>query len=686
MNAPAEPARTAVPGVVTWVFLVLLVLPLDPFWLDAEQARRGLLLVLAGTALALVRPRAIVGERWLHTFAGVLLVAAAVAWLADTGDLPSFHGWDALFRIAHWAALFVAMRLGAASDMVATGRAFTVLLLVTSAFGLLQRLGLAEIAGHGVAHEPVSVFGNLNVAAEWTAVAAAVVATSAPSLTGAFRSLAWLAILLAGAYTLVNGSRSGLVALPLGLLLLAWLRRGTRSWLPLGLAVAGAAGGALLGAMAPVSRPVAEATPADAASRGANTLAVRLEIARSTLRLVYDDPVLGLGPGQFAAHYPRVRSQAEIELSSHGRQFASEVRTVHDDWLELLVDGGALGLLAFVLALYTLVRAQSDRSRLVPLVVLLALMVVRAPLWNAPAAVAAFWLVGTLPATREPRRAPWLAFALGALLIALGGSLLVGNHFAARYQQTHQQQPRDVASLQRAAWWLTGEPRIYQLLTQERLFAGDLDGASRAAAKALQLRPHDPQLHVHLGEVLARAGKHPEAAAVARAGLALDPAHPELRVLLSTVLCQRDDVDGAITAVTIDLHPVLRARLASHFRSLAEIRQREQPRFAVRYLLEHHVIAAIDNLGDPSPAGLAAATEHTREAMQAMSTSGAADARPWLLVALQLAASKPKDAEAAIARLAACPPLADWQRALFGTKLEPLLAMPGAREFLARRR
>ncbi len=456
--------------------------------------------------------------------------------------------------------------------------------------------------------------------------------------------------------------------------------------LPLGLAVAGAAGGALLGAMAPVSRPVAEATPADAASRGANTLAVRLEIARSTLRLVYDDPVLGLGPGQFAAHYPRVRSQAEIELSSHGRQFASEVRTVHDDWLELLVDGGALGLLAFVLALYTLVRAQSDRSRLVPLVVLLALMVVRAPLWNAPAAVAAFWLVGTLPATREPRRAPWLAFALGALLIALGGSLLVGNHFAARYQQTHQQQPRDVASLQRAAWWLTGEPRIYQLLTQERLFAGDLDGASRAAAKALQLRPHDPQLHVHLGEVLARAGKHPEAAAVARAGLALDPAHPELRVLLSTVLCQRDDVDGAITAVTIDLHPVLRARLASHFRSLAEIRQREQPRFAVRYLLEHHVIAAIDNLGDPSPAGLAAATEHTREAMQAMSTSGAADARPWLLVALQLAASKPKDAEAAIARLAACPPLADWQRALFGTKLEPLLAMPGAREFLARRR
>ena len=68
---------------------------------------------------------------------------------------------------------------------------------------------------------------------------------------------------------------------------------------------------------------------------------MRWEIAKATARLVAEAPVFGQGPGQFALHYPRVRSQAEIEQSSLGRSFATEVRTAHDDWLELLVDDAA---------------------------------------------------------------------------------------------------------------------------------------------------------------------------------------------------------------------------------------------------------------------------------------------------------------------------------------------------------
>lgn len=44
------------------------------------------------------------------------------------------------------------------------------ILLLTSIYGILQRFGIAEFCGYGVEREPVSVFGNLNVASEWTAV------------------------------------------------------------------------------------------------------------------------------------------------------------------------------------------------------------------------------------------------------------------------------------------------------------------------------------------------------------------------------------------------------------------------------------------------------------------------------------------------------------------------------------
>jgi O-antigen ligase len=682
MNGAAAAAAPAVPPRLVWAFLLLLVLPFDPHWLDAEQARRGLLLALGGAALLLRRPRAIAGERWWWLFLGALLLAAAVAWGTDRGELRAFQPHDAAFRLAHFAALLVALRLGAASAPATSGAAFAALLAATSAFGVLQRLGLAALGGYGVEREPVSVFGNLNVAAEWTAIAGTVVAVLLPELGGRARRGAMLALLLGGAYAVVNGSRSGLVALPLGLLLVAWRHRGQGRWLPCALATSGAGAGLLLSALAPL--PPAAPTPATTAARGAATLEVRLEIAKGALQLANGAPVTGLGPGQFAVHYPRVRSEREIELSSHGRQFATEVRTAHDDWLELLAEGGALGLALFAAALVALARAQPDRRRLAPLLVLLALMLVRSPLANAPAAVAAFWLVG-MPRPAGQPLARWLALVLGLPLLALGAIALVGNHFAARYQQSHAATPRDVAALERAAWWQTAEPRLLQLLAQERLAAGDLDGAARAAAKALRLRPYDPQLHLHLGEALARAGRYREAAAVAAQGLVRDPVHPELRVLRSTALAQLDLVDDAILAVVEAPHPVLRRALARHFFALAQLaQQRQRPRDAARYLLEHHVTAAIDGLGDGSPGGLAATTEHVREALQAVRTAERRDARPLLLAALQLLEQAPEQVAATAARLADQPPLSGWQRSLFGDWLQPLTGRPGFREFLAR--
>ncbi|MBL8736967.1 MAG: hypothetical protein JNL12_11110, partial [Planctomycetes bacterium] len=181
VGVPAAPPHDPTPAWPTWLLLGLLVLPFHPLWVDFEQVRRGLLLLLAGASLVLLpRLRAVRGERAALGFVGFLLLcglvrAATDAWLRDAKTPASFQAADAGYRLAHWLALGVLLRFGALQRTRAS-LPFAGVLLATSLFGLLQRLGLAEIAGYGVEREPVSTLGNLNVASEWTAVAAMVTA------------------------------------------------------------------------------------------------------------------------------------------------------------------------------------------------------------------------------------------------------------------------------------------------------------------------------------------------------------------------------------------------------------------------------------------------------------------------------------------------------------------------------
>jgi len=681
MTAAEAPPAATLPRWLPWALLGLLVLPFHPLWVDFEQVRRALLLVLAGACLLLLpRLRPAVGERAGAWFIGLLAVCAVVnfagqAIAADAEHPVSFQPWEAAYRLAHWLALGVVLRLGAA---VPQGFAAPLsgTLLVTSLYGLLQRTGCAELAGYGVEREPVSVFGNLNVASEWTAVAACAVA-----VLGTRRPwLQFAALGASGAYLVVDQSRSGLIALPIGLVLLWLLRRASRGWMPL----AACAGGALLGLLVEVAMP--RATPTDlvaanaAQQRSTTTLAVRLEIAKGSTRLFGESPVFGHGPGQFQVQYPRVRSQTEIEASSLGRRFATEVRTAHDDWLELLVDGGLPALVLFAWLLFALQRGSKDRARLVPLFVLLLLMLARSPLWNAPAVTAALLLAGR-PAVQVPTPRPWRRFtkwALALVLIALGALPLIAHSLVIPYQRARslgEQPPAECVA--QAAAYMPFEPRWYQLLAQEQMLAGDLAAAATTAARALRLRPYDPQLYVLLAEVLARGNRPAEAEQVARHALALDPPNPELRVLLSTVLAQRGRADDAVHAVVDHAHPMLRAQLGEHFRDLAQLcdRQGDEPD-AARFRVEQHFVQAIDTLGDGSPAALAATSEHLKLLLPAMQEAGLlrTDVRGYLVSALHaLDLGAPADAirlgeQAAQFQVA----LPAWQRALLGDKLHAL--------------
>ncbi|MFN9333783.1 MAG: O-antigen ligase family protein, partial [Planctomycetota bacterium] len=540
MNGAAAAPMAAAPRWLAAVFVALLALPFHPLWVDAEQVRRALLLLAAGGALLLCpRLPAVRGERWLWAFVAALAASAAVRWTGDVwfraeGDARGFQAWDAGYRLAHWLALVVALRLGAAAgDTLA--RPLPWLLLATALFGVLQRLGLADLDGYGVEREPVSTLGNLNVASEWTTIAAVAVAVLLPAPFARGRGVGLAALAAAGAYLVANGSRSGLVALPLALLALAALRRRQPLAECLGAPLAAALGAgamALVAAAAPapptapagagtattVGATAAQASPLD---RGAATLAVRWEITKATARLGAAAPVLGFGPGQVALHYPRVRTQTEIETSSLGRSFATEVRTAHDDWLELLVDGGAVALLLFAAALFALQRAQPDKARVVPLFALLLLMLVRAPLWNAPAAATALLLAGAGAAPVAAHGAGaerWRALAartLGALLILFAVPVLLAHFAIAGYvDDVRDGRTPDVAAVVHAATWMPYEARWEELLTRDRLAAAtatastpagaaNLAAALSAAARALQLRPHHPQLYLNLGEALA---------------------------------------------------------------------------------------------------------------------------------------------------------------------------------------
>lgn len=610
----AQPDRLA--RALPWLCLGLLVLPFHTLWIDFEQVRRGLLLLLTGAAMFLwPRLPHIRGERMVWMFLGGLVVCAIVQVAVQSAfhddDTPwSFQPWEAAYRIAHWFALFVLMRMGAMMARGQLATAIASMVLATSLFGILQRLGLAEIGGYGVEREPVSTLGNLNVASEWTAIAGVAVAVLAKDIKQSLRWLPIAALAMAAAYLMVNPSRSGKVAMAAALILLAIMRRKQREFLPLLVAAGGALLGVLLTTAAPTPQ-LSDAAMKKELERGTVTLDVRFEIASGSTKLFGESLIFGQGPGQFAVEYPRVRSQKEIEASSHGRQFPTEVRTAHDDWLELLIDGGIVALVLFALMLFSLQRGTRDRTRLVPMFALLLLMLVRAPIGNAPAAAVAFLLIGnpvTVPAWTGMRRrvTTALAIAAGIALLWLGLKPVAGNNAFVPYlraQRDHGAVPMD--AIENSIWWMSYEPRWFEVEARNRMRSGDLQGAAHYAARALELRPFSPPLLVLLGEILSNGSRYGEAIAVAKQGLKIDAKNPELTILKSTSFAQLGDVDRAIEAVVIEPHQVVWDGLQTHFTSLGELaKKRNEPKQAMRFAIEAGFLGLAELFGSDATEAL----------------------------------------------------------------------------------
>ncbi|MGE3173144.1 MAG: O-antigen ligase family protein [Planctomycetota bacterium] len=640
-----DAARPPLPPWLPAVLAALLCVPFDPDWIDFEQARRALLLVGTGLTAALW-PRALA-----QAPAGDRALLALLAWLvlAAAANATALIAPAALTTLAVLVALLLVARLGAATGSAPWLGVACVVLAVTAAAGLLQRLGV-PVPG-GTALEPASLFGNRNVAAEVTAVAGAAAALALPR----HRRLAAVALVLAGAYTVANGSRSAMVALPAAVAFAAVGARGRppgERLLPLAALLAGCLLGALTQLLAPLpagadGAPAPTAAPAPAT--GAATLEVRREIAAAALRMVSDQPMFGHGPGQFAVQYPRYRSQREIELSSLGRTEQRRVGTAHDDWLELCVEGGPPALL--LLLVYAALRwraARGDRARLAPLVALGLLMLVRAPLGNAPAAALALLASAPLPPVRPPasppasRGGPHALRLVGVALLALGLALLAEVTCLSRYVASRAAGAQgDPAWLERAVAVWPFDPVPWQLLAQERqLRAADLAGAEAALAaadRAVALRPFEPSYRLLRADLLRLCGRTQDAKQELTEVARLDPGEPQMQVQLAGVYFTEHDPAGATAALYADPPPVLRAQLAQRLDEFAALaRDGGDDAAAARFLAEAAFVRALDALGADGPRAQAIAKERfdTMRAAFAAADLHDTDLREYVVLAL----------------------------------------------------
>ena len=404
-----------------------------------ESAGLGWSLLLALPALGLCALR-----RRPVRFEGSSLLLFVLAWVvyraSQAGD-----PFEARRSVLAWSLGF-ALAL-AASGLGEAGRR-----VLARGLPLLTLLYLL-----GALLTPGGELGNSGRIAAVALPGAAVALVWLPSLRGLPRLLA----LLAGGGLAFYGGWTPVLTVPFALLCAALATLGSRprggaGGLRLLLAALLAAGlfaakpaAAPAGTAGEEGAPTAEEESTDPGAGESGDLG-GIEFRLRTWRAALEGPFrahpwLGVGPGQFARAFPPYRDPTELALSSHqgGEPTPVEVEHVHNDWLEVWIELGVAGGLAWLLFLGLALRAglralgEEDRERRalgVALIASLAAAFLNAPITSGAVAPVVIWpLMGVL-LTQErssafSRLLPLLATLL--LLVRAGDALAFVRHGAA---------------------------------------------------------------------------------------------------------------------------------------------------------------------------------------------------------------------------------------------------------------
>jgi len=667
----------------TWLVAILLLLlaaPFHPYWQNFEQARRGLLLLLVPVLCLLPRvfpkdmPRA------------VLPFLVLVVWLLlrSVGVHNPGLAWE---RTLLWLGLAALMIVG--SSMAPRDIAIAALPAgaVVAAWALVQ--GIADL-------RPVSTLGNINVASEVLTMAGAAAALL-PCMGERRKSLqvaALVTLFLCGAAVVANTSLSGLIALPLACLPVAFHKQipGLTRFAVLTVLCSGMLLGTGLRPDAPAQDPTTESVAA------ASTTDVRLHLWNGTARMGVDRFLLGHGSGQFRVEYPRYRQPEEIEASSFGRGFSTAAESAHQDYLELFAEGGLLAFLLMAVGILQVLR-QAPFWTWGPLLGFGFLAGVRSPLGNAPAAALLFLWMGTMLHEVHQRQERislqfsgrgWVLGLLGLCILGVGAGGFLGQLTVTGYVREARglRAGSEVAraSIAAATFWNPFEQKFLQaraalsVTDLERSTAADrgkrIATASRDLEELLAVWPWDEEGLLLLGRSLQLAGKPVEAVTALSRLRRIDPQNPRATLLQATILVEAGKAPEALVLLYRDPHPRVLAGLPKHLADLHALAQRKGlTQDADLLLVEQAFFDSVDALRREPGFGSQLAVKNYLEEVQAH-PHDLSDMRPLVIYALQFLALEKPDKARAVAKQAAKRKLPETYRRLMGNVLEPLLKMP----------
>lgn len=434
MNADPVFALAQVAVLVKIVLTVILMDPrsLDTFTLPKSVAAHAMSLVIAALLVWLFarHGRALLFWSPLHAGVGALLVAFAVATPFAIDHTVALFGvykrYLGLTQMLDNVLLYVSI-----ATLFRDARSLRLLAILTAgvaipvlAYSFAQRFGLDPF--HFVqGTATISTLGNPDILGGFVSVIGISALGLAILLPGPLVS--WhrigLAVIGAGCMFVLYaaGIRSGVIALAGGLGATAVIAFRIRSDARAGrlLAIAGLGGLLLLGLL--VSPYRTRLNPAVFASDLA--IAGRLDLWSNAISVVRDNPVVGVGPDNFAAAWASRRG--EISLKS-----GTVENSTHDFWLYLATSAGLIGLGAgLLLVLLGLARGLAltrdghpAALAFVPLVAYLGQGTANVNeigvdwiLWVSLGVIAG---AGMLPSARARRAATRKASAVGAFALA----------------------------------------------------------------------------------------------------------------------------------------------------------------------------------------------------------------------------------------------------------------------------
>ncbi len=497
----------------------------------------------------------------------LLLFAYGIAW---TRSLGVWTGYD---RLAQLIALWVIYRAVASGNLCRQYKKVYVVALATAFWVSLMAVMLTSVGrGKESFWLRASLLGHGNYAGQWAILVIPISAAfflTTRSLTR--RILAAVSLGLTVTYLLISNCRGAWLALGLaGAIILVARREILRNISRRRLAII-AFIAVISAIVAWQAGPFRErlATSFESSDTGTR---FRMLAWNSTLRMVADEPIQGIGTGNFAAYYPQYRYPEERSLFPQRRFVASP----HNSYLLAAAEAGPLGMIAILILAITALRlALSADKRLSPSgqvlrtaagVGVVATLIHTGVSFNLESPVSAlyFWAFAGVLSThgrtsraaaivsrqRHPIRAALMLLATMLLTVAVFADAKrivasihapAGSEFKRRGDLSKAEQELEAAI---RIW--PESPNVCHLLARVMLQKGDLDACERLNKKALALWPHFRDALLDLGIVKWRQNKLEEARRFMDRSIEIDPAFTRGRIALGNLLATQHKYAAAI--------------------------------------------------------------------------------------------------------------------------------------------